>query len=142
MKKVINNKVYNTETAIEKASWDNGNYGSFSFCEETLYLKKTGEYFLHGRGGAMSKYSQSHGDNSWGSGEKIIPLTYDGAKKWAEEKLDGDEYEKIFGAIVEDGNREIMTVRISTAAAETLKRAARESGKTIAECLDDMILGR
>ena len=49
MKKIIKGKVYDTDTARELASWANGgNWRDFSHLEETLYRKKTGEYFLHG----------------------------------------------------------------------------------------------
>lgn len=142
MKKIINGKLYNTETATEKGYWCNSsNSRDLDFCSETLYLKKTGEFFLHGEGGAMSKYSESLGNNSWGGGEKIIPLTYDSAKDWAEENLGAVEYEEIFGAVVEDESQTALTVRVSVTAAETLKRISRESGRTIGDILNDIILG-
>ena len=49
MKKIINNKMYNTETATEVASYDNGCYLSdFRHFREELYRKRTGEFFLYG----------------------------------------------------------------------------------------------
>lgn len=102
MKKIINGKMYNTETAKVVGSWSNNySYRDFSYCEETLYLKKTGEYFLHGVGGAMSKYSQSCGQNAWSGGKEIIPMTETEAKKWAERHLTTDEYQEIFGEVEE-----------------------------------------
>ena len=57
-KKIINNHMYNTETAKQLGYWSNGyNYYDLYFAEETLYQKDTGEYFLVGCGGAMSSYS-------------------------------------------------------------------------------------
>ena len=57
MKTIINGRMYDTETAEKIAGWDNGIYGrDFRSCEETLYKKKTGEYFIYGSGGADSKY--------------------------------------------------------------------------------------
>lgn len=101
MKQIINGKKYDTETATEVGSWWNGlSTGDFSNCRETLYRKRTGEYFLYGRGGPMSRYSQSYG-NMTGGGEKIIPLTEAEARKWTEKHLDGDEYEEIFGEVEE-----------------------------------------
>lgn len=48
MKKIINGKAYNTETAKELGSYWNGYpHGDFSYVCETLYVKRTGEYFLH-----------------------------------------------------------------------------------------------
>ena len=62
MKKIINGKKYDTDTAQELASWDNGGgWRDFHHCEETLYRKKTGEFFLFGEGGPMTKYAVSTG---------------------------------------------------------------------------------
>ena len=98
MKKVIDGKLYNTETASRQAYWSNRlGWRDFNHCEETLYKTKSGNYFIHGEGGPMSKYAVSAGQNQWGSGEHIEPISEDVAKKWAEEKLDGDEYISIFG---------------------------------------------
>lgn len=101
MKKIINGKKYDTETARELVFWDNGYIGSdFSYVEEVLYKKKTGEYFLKGFGGPMSKYAESHGNNV-GWGEKIIPMSEVEAKKWSEEKLSVYKYEELFGEVEE-----------------------------------------
>ena len=101
MKKIINGKKYDTKTAKEMGCWSNNYYcNDFNYCEETLYRKKTGEYFLYGEGGAMSKYSQSCG-NMRSGGAEIILMTEAEAKKWAEKHLDCDEYEEIFGEVEE-----------------------------------------
>ena len=58
MKKIIDNKVYDTNTATLIGSKDNGiSPASFAYCRESLYRKRTGEYFKHGEGGANSKYA-------------------------------------------------------------------------------------
>ena len=102
MKKILNGKKYDTETATLIGSYDNGCLtNDFGYCEENLYHKRTGEYFLHGRGGANSKYRTYSGMNSWGGGQEIRPLTQDEAKSWAEDHLNVDEYEKEFGVVEE-----------------------------------------
>lgn len=101
MKKIISGKVYDTDKAQEMATWSNGgSWRDFSHFEETLYRKKTGEYFLHGEGGPNTSYATRCG-NSWGYGERIIPYTEEKAKAWAEKHLDGDEYIDIFGEVEE-----------------------------------------
>ena len=101
MKQIINGKKYDTETAKKVGSWSNGySYSDFSSCTEELYRKRTGEYFLYGIGGPMSKYSQSYGNTTSG-GSQIIPMAEAEARTWAEEHLDGDEYEEIFGEVEE-----------------------------------------
>lgn len=97
MKKVINGKMYNTETAEKIDGWSNGYYGNdFRNCTERLYRKRTGEFFLHGWGGPMSKYAESLGNMTSG-GEKITPFTEDEAKEWMEEHSDVDTYIDVFG---------------------------------------------
>lgn len=101
MKKIIYGKKYDTKTAKETATWDNNFARSnFNYYEETLYLKKTGEYFLYGFGNAESKYAQRCPDG-WTSGENIRPLSEKEAKEWAEVHCDGDTYESIFGEVQE-----------------------------------------
>lgn len=58
MKKIINNKLYNTDTANSLIYWYNDlpSNDGYYYAEE-LYIKKTGEYFLYGEGGALSPYA-------------------------------------------------------------------------------------
>lgn len=101
MKKIINGKVYNTETATELGSYWNGYpHGDFAYASETLYIKKTGEYFLYCEGGPLSEYAEYVGrDRCFGS--YIYPYSKATAKEWAAEKLSAEEYEKIFGEVEE-----------------------------------------
>ena len=98
MKKIINGKTYNTETAKEIGYASNNRVSrrDFSFWEETLYQRKDGEYFLHGHGGPYTSYSRIVMGMQTG-GEMIIPYSEGDAKKWVSEKLEPTEYEKIFG---------------------------------------------
>ena len=69
----------------------------FGYCSETLYKKRTGEYFLYGKGGPMTIYACRAGDNSYGYGEDITPLSAKEARQWAEENLCYNDYVKEFG---------------------------------------------
>lgn len=101
MRKVINGRMYNTETAKEVYEHDNGfPQNDFRWCAVTLYKKKTGEFFLYGRGGAASPYCEYYGD-SRGSGERIDPITEEQARDWLEEYGDADAYETAFGEVEE-----------------------------------------
>ena len=100
-KKIINNRMYNTETAKQVGYWSNGYTPSdFYFAEETLYQKKTGEYFLVGHGGPMSSYAESCAGQSC-SGTIFNPFTEEDAKKWAMDRLDADAYIALFGEVEE-----------------------------------------
>lgn len=102
MKKIINGKKYDTETATEIASGgtDGLSMSDFRYYEETLYRKKTGEFFLAGEGHGMTKYGSSNG-NTRGWGEAILPLTDDEAKAWVEQECDSETYEQLFGDVEE-----------------------------------------
>ena len=130
MKKIINGKRYDTATAKKIGDASHSNNRDFGYWYEELYQKKTGEFFLYGEGGPMSKYSRSTGQNEWAGGEEINPLTLGEAQEWGEKYLDADEYEEVFGR-VEEGKSQIATwVADSTkASADKL----REQGYTLAD---------
>lgn len=98
MKKIINGRMYNTDTAKRLCSADNGgSCRDFSHWEEELYQKKTGEFFLYGEGGPASKYSRSCGQNEWCGGCDITPMTEQQAREWMERNATADEYIEVFG---------------------------------------------
>lgn len=98
MKKIINGKMYNTETAKALGTaYGNAPANSYEYWEETLFQKKNGEYFLHGHGGPASQYAKCIDMNTWSGGDKFTPLTEMEAMKWAEKYLSAEEYCDIFG---------------------------------------------
>ena len=142
MKKIIKGKLYDTDTAKQVGEWGNGlGRSDFRYCEENLYLKKTGEFFLHGKGGAMSKYCEISADGnerSWG--EKIVPLTVDEAKAWAEEKLDADDYQAIFGEISEeDDTKENLNIYITKSMIKKVKDLAARQGVSASQIIEKVI---
>lgn len=102
MRKIIDGKRYDTETATEIASWGFGNYGDFNRCEETLYRTKRGSWFIHGEGGARSKYARTVGQNEWSGGSAIEPLSEADAKAWLERNGETDVLEQYFSDQIED----------------------------------------
>lgn len=130
MRKVIKGKLYDTETARPVTDWSQGFVSDFGYVSETLYRKRTGEYFLHGEGGPMSKYAQSCGQNQWIGGESIVPLTYDEAKAWTESHADADIYEAEFGIPDEEGEHDLHVI-VSEAAWQAISRAAAADGTSV-----------
>lgn len=96
LSKVIGGKRYNTETAKYITSYSNGlSNGDFRNFSEDLYQKRTGEFFLAGFGGPLSKYKKSSSDGiSYGS-FGIIPLSYKEAQEWVENYAN-EYYEQLF----------------------------------------------
>ena len=134
MKKVINNKLYDTDTARLIGSWANtGDVRSLSYVGEELYCKRTGEYFLHGEGGPMSHYSRSTGDNSWSGGEQIIPLIFCKAREWAEEHMSADDYAEAFGLPDEDAEDVALNVMIPARLMAEIRQAAAAQGKSLTD---------
>lgn len=140
MKKIINGKKYDTETATEVFEWSEGIVTDFRYVEETLFRKKTGEYFLYGYGGAASRYARRIEDNNYASGSAIIPLTYEAAWKWAEEHMPADDYEAEFGEVPEGDEVRQITARVSEAAAEKLRRMSSASGDTQSAIVERLIM--
>ena len=139
MKKIISGKVYDTDKARELGSDSYSNPRDFHHWSETLYVKRTGEYFLHGEGGPASRYAERVEQNMWSGGEQLIPLTYDKAREWAEEHLSGDEYEEIFGEVSEDAEDVQLSFRVSAATDAKLRRIAGEQGISITAALERII---
>ena len=143
MRKIICGKLYDTEKAKELGFWCNaGSWRDFSHKEETLYRKKTGEFFLYGQGGPMTNYAEATGTNSWSGGERIMPLTFQEARKWAEEKLQADEYEAIFGEVTEDESKIQVCYSLSVGTTEKIKRLAAEAGISASAYIDRLVQER
>lgn len=138
MKKIINGKVYDTEKAHHLGFDGNGSRRDFGFWYEELYQKRTGEYFLYGEGGPASKYARSIGQNQWGGGEKIIPLSPDAARKWVEEHLDADDYEALFGLPGEEDEdaKTTISAQLPAPLISAARRMAYEDGVSLTTVIE------
>lgn len=98
MKKIIDGKTYNTETAIRLSG--NGTSGlsmsDFRYFKEGLYRTNKGTYFIAGEGHALTKYAKSSGNCS-GWGEKLYLITESDARRFIEDHGTHEEYIKAFG---------------------------------------------
>lgn len=140
MKKIINGKLYDTDTAKCLGDWHNTwDSRSHTYVFEALYQKRTGECFLYGTGGPMSKYSRTVGDNEWSGSEKIIPLSLAKAREWAEEHLTADEYEAAFGLPDENGETVDLHVQLPAAIVAQLKRDAVEAGESLTAHVEKLL---
>ena len=132
MKKIISGKLYDTDTAKKIASKAHGEGPrDFRHYTEVLYKKRTGEYFLYGEGGPMSRYAESAGLNQWSGGEKLIPLDYAAATKWGEENMSADDYQAEFGPVSESGERTVLSISVDAAIADKIRREAQEKGLSV-----------
>ena len=100
MKKILNDKKYDTETAKPIYTRAIHSIKGFGFSEkelvigawETIYQKKNGEYFI---------YRESTGNNPLDIETSIRPLSDYMARQYLQEWMDGQEYEDMFGEVDE-----------------------------------------
>lgn len=105
MRAIIRGLRYDTakSTLIGEAQGGGYNMSDWHYWCEALYrTPRSGRYFLHGMGGALSRWGESLGRNERCGGEKIQPLDDADALAWAEQHLKADEIEAAFGDNVED----------------------------------------
>lgn len=137
MKKIIGGRRYNTDTAKYIGSaQSNCGVTDFKYFEESLYLKKTGEFFLHGKGGPASKYAKEFDGSMWGD-EKIIPISLEEARAWGEKYLSPDEYEEVFEIKEEDSI--LFSVLLPETLYAELKAEAEEKGVSMKEIVVDRL---
>ena len=92
MKKIINGKRYDTETATKVADDSYSNYGDFGYWSEEIYRTQKGNWFLRGEGGDETR-----------DGSVIIPFTKKEALAWLEAHTsDSEAYKEYFADVVED----------------------------------------
>ena len=134
MKKIINNKLYDTATAKKLAEWDENGTDPLNYIAEALYRKKTGEFFVFGDGGANTKYARIGRLKNFEPGSAILPMSLEQAKGWALDRLPKNEYDDIFGDMIDDdGSTTVTSIRLPSALLETVRRRAQEKDETTAE---------
>lgn len=101
MKKVIDGKMYNTDTAKQLGEWSYGRYGDINYMSETLYQTKKGAFFIYYEGGANTDYGVDTGNFNRSEGRGIHLLSTKEARNWCEEHMDADEYIEVFGEVEE-----------------------------------------
>jgi hypothetical protein len=101
MKLTINAQVYDTQKATTVAKIAKEGASRLHSMVETLYRSLNGNWFLHGKGGALTEYAQHRAD-SITSGERITPMTEDEALDWCEINLAQAAIERHFGHLIKD----------------------------------------
>ena len=130
MKKAINNKIYDTKTAKKIASVQmlakrEGNNSASESIAETLFRKRTGEFFL--------LREDRFGGN-------LIPLEYADAKEWGENNSLPDNIMR--DTFWESGNvkgKTVLCVTMAQNVALKLKADAAESKKSVSGFLEELL---
>ena len=92
MIQVIDGKRYNTEVAeCIFQYWNGRSTSDFGYRSKTLYLTKSGNWFLHHKGGPRSDMAVSLGGGSTGGSEALEPVSADDAYAFLEAHSDESE---------------------------------------------------
>lgn len=98
MKRIINGKMYDTDTATLVADYEPDYDNSWDECwHQILYITQTKEWFLYGEGNPWSQDSIFVSDNSFNDSSAIEPFTSEQAKEWLADRNFVDEYINYFG---------------------------------------------
>ena len=140
MKRIIRNKVYDTRTAtlIKQADHPNITNGEGS-CKQSLYRKKTGDYFLFVDGARTDVFDNLALENNVHDRERhIYPLTYEQTRAWAEEEMSADEWLAIFEP-VEDDTLMALNLTLSASAVSKFRLAAQRQQISQRELMERLI---
>ena len=139
MKKIIKNKVYDTDTAKLIADVPHSNiHNGEGTCEQRLYQKKNGEFFFWlagARTDSISNLVLTLCDRE----RHIYPVNYEEARYWAERELSADAYLSIFGEPEEDSTKTALNIYLRADTAAKLKAEAGRQGVSIGELIEKLI---
>lgn len=104
MKRVIDGKRYDTETANKLFEYQGGDgRGDLDWHCTALYRTKRGVFFIAGQGNARSLWAQRYDSGASGPGFGIRVLSDDSARSLLERFNQIDLLEEFFGDQIEDG---------------------------------------
>lgn len=114
MRKTVNGKSYNTDTAkvIGSVARDGAS--------ETLYRKKNGIFFL----------AMPH--------DKIVPLTVEMAKGWVEAYLGADIYQSLFG---DKGKKRVACLSLSADVYDEIERISQKTKLNKSQVVERLVMG-
>jgi len=69
-----------------------------------------------------------------------MPVSLEAAQKWAEEHLDADDYEEIFGAIEENAEKRTVTFSLTEATIEKIARMAQDQKITKSDVIEKLVM--
>lgn len=122
VKRIIDGKTYNTETATQVGGWSDDEQG-----------RTYGDYLYQTRFGAFFRYTSLDGADE-DDHDTITPLTPDEARKWLEDKVSWNPalIESLFGEMPEAGSGEIkFTLRLPESLKNRLAARAEENKQSL-----------
>lgn len=128
MKKIINNRVYDTSTAKRCSDpVDIGSIEEYDFYALTLYQKRNGEFFL------FRDVFRGPLDDG------IVPLSYEDARQWAESNVSANKYEELFGTVSEDDSRAAINLSLPCSLIEQTRRIAAAQNISLSAYVETLL---
>jgi hypothetical protein len=128
MKKIINNRVYDTSTAKRCSDpVDIGSIEEYDFYALTLYQKRNGEFFL------FRDVFRGPLDDG------IVPLSYEDARQWAESNVSANKYEELFGTVSEDDSRAAINLSLPCSLIEQSRRIAAAQNISLSAYVETLL---
>lgn len=139
MKKNIAGKRYDTNSAELIGKMKHGTEDDSDYYIEELYHKRTGEFFLYGKGAPGSKYSKAITYNKWVGSCDINPISDEEAEDWARKYADVSVYQRFWGNGIKKVKR-VTSVSLSPEAYDKLKKECTARKISASRLLESMIL--
>lgn len=143
MKKIINQKRYNTDASTLVLEWQPDNFPAddpkhVEF--NRLYRKSTGEYFIHGKGGAMSPYADMKNAKKGiiSAGEMLIPVSLEEATEILEKHMTPGEVDCVLGRSVTDDKKQV-NIQIDSGTWNMLQMLKSVTGKSATDIMIELI---
>lgn len=108
MKKRINGRKYNTDTAIYVGQYTLDTDQAWNAYTETLYYKRNGEFFLFRHGGRREDFQENQNppvNPEWPIQIEFEPLTFEQAKEWARRYFTRSKFLELFVDVEYDNGK-------------------------------------
>ena len=129
MRRLIDNKWYDTESARLVGANCNGSRGDDYF-RESLFRKRGGAFFLERQIGQT--------EDCFAHSDKLYPMSYDKAREWAETHLPPETFAVEFSG--GGAAKKTLQVRITPRAKALALREAARRGVSLSQYVESLIL--
>lgn len=131
MRRIVDGKAYDTETAELLAEFRYGYPGEDDHYQESLYRTAGNGFFLACNGAEDSPYALLLREDIARPGADIVPLTDAEVLRWLEDYEYTEVIERVFGTLPEAGDGMVMVwSRVSKDVQQQLADAAERAGQS------------
>lgn len=126
----LDGKKYDTRTSHRICTYAHGKAGDPDYVHETLYRKRSGEYYLDGLGGEASRWHGSGG---------VQPLCRAWAEGWVLGNFGQTKYEEIFCPAINKEDKKRITLELRASVYAKLESLAESAGMSKTAAIEKLI---